>query len=132
MVLERPKSAGKMRKTDGKVIKKIDQLLDKHSDHKVAENLNEMGCLSGTGNPFNTRYVARLRKTYDLKSHYDRLREAGMLTIDEIAFKLDTCPATVGIWRRNGVLKYRATTVSGDYLYEDPGDNAPVKYERQK
>ena len=131
-VLERQKSAGQMRKTDAKVVKEIDRLLDKYPDHEVAGKLNETGYLSGTGNPFNTQYVARLRKTYDLKSHYDRLREAGILTIDEMALKLDAHPKTVGFWRRNGVLKSRATTVRGDHLYEDPGENPPVKYDRQK
>ena len=71
VVLPRPKSAGQLRKTDEKIIEEIDRLLDKYHDEEVAKELNERGYLSGTGHPFSVRIIAKLRKRYDLKSHYD-------------------------------------------------------------
>lgn len=132
VVLPLPQSAAQLRKTDKQIIEEIDCLLDNFMDLDVARHLNEKGCLSGTRHPFSRTIIAKLRKTYGLKSHYDRLREAGMLTEEEIASILGLDQKTVGIWRRNGLLVCRATTKRGDYLYEDPGDNPPQKYQRQR
>jgi hypothetical protein len=40
-----------------------------------------------------------------LKSRHDRLRDAGKLTMNEIAEQLDVSTNTVKIWRRNGLLR---------------------------
>ena len=130
VVLPRPKSAGQLRKTDEKIIEEIDRLLDKYHDEEVAKELNERGYLSGTGHPFSVRIIAKLRKRYDLKSHYDRLRAVGMLTADEVAAILGIDQSTVNVWRRLGRLKCRATTTKGEYLYENPSDNQPKKHQR--
>ena len=132
VVLPRPQTAAQMRKTDDKVIEEIDRLLDHYPDHDIAKQLNEQGYFSGTGRPFSTKIVARLRKSYGLESHYNRMRKAGMLTANEIALILNVDQATVNIWRRNGRLNGRATTAKGDYLYEAPGDNPPIKYQWQR
>ncbi len=132
VVLPVPLSAGKLRKTDRIVVEEIDHLLDNFPDCDVARQLNGKGYLSGTGHPFSVRIVAKLRKAYGIESHYDRLRDAGFLTVDEIALALGVDQTTVNIWRRNGRLKCRATTARGDYLYAPPGDNPPKKYQRQQ
>ena len=132
VLLPRPQSAGKLRKTDSKVLEQIDRLLDNGPDCDVARQLNEGGYLSGTGQPFSVRILAKIRKQYGIKSHCDRLRDAGMLTVDEIAVMLGVDQTTVNIWRRNGRLKCRATTARGDYLYALPGDNSPKKYQRHE
>lgn len=132
VVLPLPQSGGQLRKTDRKIIEEIDRLLENYTDFDVARQLNERGCLSGTGHQFNKIIVARLRKAYGLKSYHDRLREAGMLTVDEVASILGVDQGTVGKWRRSGFLVSRATTERGDYLYEDPGDNPHQKYQHQR
>lgn len=132
VVLPPPQSAGQLRKTASQVIEKIDHLLDDYPDCDVAKRLNEEGYISGTGQPFSARIVAKLRKCYGLKSYYDRLREAGLLTVNEIALMLGIDPSTVKVWRREGRLACRATTAKGNYLYEDPGDNPPEKYQWQR
>jgi hypothetical protein len=60
-------------------------LLNECTDEAIATHLNRNGFTSGKGGSFTTRAVARLRSQYQLKSRYDRLREAGMLTQTEIA-----------------------------------------------
>jgi hypothetical protein len=40
---------------------------------------------SGEGKPFTARIVARIQRSYDLTPRYDRLRKAGMLTVEEMA-----------------------------------------------
>ena len=70
--------------------------------------LNKRGLRTGEGKPFHRRIVARSRRAYGLKSRYDRLREAGMYTIEEMATLLGTCTDTVKQWGRHGLLLRRA------------------------
>jgi hypothetical protein len=71
--------------------------------------------------------VHSIRRTYGLKSRHDRLRDAGMLTLDEIANLLAVKPHTVKLWRRNGLLRAHAYNDKNECLYEHPGDDPPVK-----
>jgi len=40
---------------------------------------------SGEGKTFTARIVASIQRQYHLKARYDRLRDAGMLTVEEMA-----------------------------------------------
>ena len=73
-------------------------LLEEHTDGEVAALLNERALKSGEGRPFHRLMVRRIRDAYDLKSRYDRLRDAGMLTLAEIAAVLDVPEGTA--WTR--------------------------------
>lgn len=72
--------------------------------------------------------VRRVRIHYHLTSRYERLRERGLLTQDEVAPALGVCTATVKHWRRAGLLKAHADNDKPEYLYEPPGPNAPVRH----
>ncbi len=120
--------AWQLRQTDPKIIEKIDQLLEQHTDAEIADELNRQGLRSGTGSPFSDRIVAKLRKAYALKDRYQRLRQRGMLTAAEMARALDIAVGTLQVWRRAGRLKTHRTTGKGGYLYEPPGDHPPIKY----
>lgn len=130
--LPRSKNAWQLRQTDPHVIAAIDQLLDNYTDPQVAEQLNCQGLHSGTGREFHAGVVAKLRRAYGLKSRYERLREAGLLTAEEIAHQLAISVPSVKEWRRAGRLKAHATTGKGGYLYEPLDGPPPVKYARQK
>ena len=67
--------------------------------------LNQRGMVSGGGKPFSLRIVQRIRRDYGLKPRYDRLREAGMLTLGEMAELLRVTPTTVKIWRARALLR---------------------------
>lgn len=127
-----PPSAPQLRKTSPAVIAEIDRLLDHHTDAEVAAILNERGLTSGEGKPFHRLIVHNLRRTYELRSRYQRLRATGMLTLEEIAEQLDVCPATIKTWRLDGLLGAHAYNDKGQCLYERPGAEAPKKHKWRK
>jgi len=127
VILPPPQRSWESWMTSSDVIAEIDRLLDHHTHQEISAFLNERGLRSGKDQTFTTRYIARLQRNYKLKPRYDRLREAGMLTAQEIAQALGVNPKTIRIWRTHGLLQAHAYTDKGDYLYEPPGKDAPKK-----
>jgi hypothetical protein len=62
---------------------------------------------------------------YGLKPRYDRLRDLGMLTLDEIAKALTVHPTTVKTWAVHGLVRRHAYSDKPECLYESPGQDAP-------
>ncbi|MFM0068320.1 hypothetical protein [Paraburkholderia aspalathi] len=93
-----------LRQTPRAVIAEKDRLLNEYTEGETAEKLNGQGLISGSGKRFNSRMITRIRLSYELPSHHDRLRARGMLTLDEIAQRLNVMPSTVKSWRRAGLL----------------------------
>lgn len=93
--LPRPLTAWELRTTPADVVDEIDRLTDEYTDKKIVEILNQRGALSGCGQQFNSRIVARLRHEHQLKPRYDRLREKGLLTLEEMSTRLDMGPKCV-------------------------------------
>ena len=127
-----PLSAAQLRQTPKAVVDCIDRLLSELTDVGVAAELNRLGLRSGTGCSFTAFMVWRIRRTYGLTSQYDRLREVGMLTDEEMAHRLDVCLKTVHRWRIFGLLKAHAYNDKNQYLYEPVADGALVKRRGQK
>ena len=119
--------AWQLRQTSANIIAAIDALLDDHTEGDIARLLNARGHLSGEGLPFHTVMVQRLRRDYQLKTRYERLRKGGMLTLEETADLLGVSTHTVKIWRRRGLLRAHAYNDKNECLYEHPGDDHPVK-----
>lgn len=119
--------AWQLRQTSAEVVAEIDALLDDHTEGQIARILNERGHVSGEGLPFHALIVQRLRRDYELKTRYDRLREAGKLTLEETADLLGISTQTVKIWRRRGLLRAYDYNDKYECLYEHPGANPPVK-----
>jgi len=118
--------------TNREVIAEVDRLLDGHTDGQIAAMLNERGWHPGKGGMFTHSIIAWIQYHYRLRSRFDRLREAGMLTQQEIAHQLGVSEPTVRSWRRNGLLKAHAYNDRPGYVYEPVGTNAPRKYQRIK
>jgi hypothetical protein len=118
--------------TDSEVVSRIDRLLDTHTFGEIASTLNESGFKPGRGSRFTARYIARIQKQYSLRSRFDRLRERGMLTLDEMAGALSVNPKTVKIWAAHGLLKAHAYTDKPEHLYEPPGRDGPRKSQGMK
>jgi hypothetical protein len=78
--------------TDAEVVSRIDRLLDTHTFGEIASTLNDSGFKPGKGKRFTARYIARIQKHYLLRSRFDRLRDRGMLTLDEMAGALCVNP----------------------------------------
>jgi hypothetical protein len=132
LTLPRPLSAWELRITPAATIAEIDRLLDHHTESQIAVMLNQRGLHSGEGKPFHGRLVARIRRTHGLKSRYDRLRETGMYTVEQMATLLRTCTATVKQWGHHGLLRRHLYSDKNEHLYEPPGDVPPTKCQGTK
>jgi hypothetical protein len=132
LTLPLPQLAWQLRQTPSRIIAEIDTMLNDYTEAQIASLLNEQGVVSGAGKPFHAQMVRRLRRDYGLKKRYDRLRDAGMLTLEEMAMLLDVSTQTVKIWRRHGLLKDHAYNDKNECLYEPPGDDPPVKAQGRK
>ena len=113
--------------TPSAVVNEIDRLLNNHTVLQIAALLNEQGTESGTGKRFHPQLVTRLVRSYGLKPRYDRLREAGLLTLQEMADALHISPTHVKIWNRHGLIRGHAYNGKNECLFEPPGDDAPRK-----
>jgi len=132
LTLPRPLSHWEARKTPAEVVTEIDRLLDHHTEKEIAGILNERGVRSGDDKIFNSRAVARIRRRYQLKSRYDRLREKGLLTIEEMSDRLKLTPVWVRAWRDHGLLRAYPVSDRNICLYEDPGPDPPRKAQGTK
>ena len=122
--LPRPQRCWETRQLDAAVLHEIDRLLDEHTLGETADILNQRGHLSGCGKPFDGYRVGGLVRYHGMRTRFDRLRDRGLLTLDEMAERLGICKATVKRWRRRGRLKGIKLDDMGQYLYEDPGEKS--------
>ena len=127
-----PLCAWQQRVTPPTVVQEIDRLLDVHTVAQIADILNTRGMTPGAGASFHPQLVARLARTYRLKPRYDRLRERGMMTLQEMADKLRVTPHTVKIWLRRGLLRGHAYNDKNESLYEPLSVDAPRKTQGAK
>jgi hypothetical protein len=121
--LPRPLTAWELRTTPTEIVAEVDRLTDK----QIVEILNQRGALSGCGQRFNSRIIARLRSEYQLKPRYDRLREKGLLTLEEMSERLQIGAKCVITWRNHGLLRGHPVNDRNDWLYENPGPKPPCK-----
>jgi hypothetical protein len=128
VTVPRPAPAWALRRTNPEVVAEIDRLLDEYTDVDVARVLNERGCSSKHGTPVDIMMVARVRDHYHLKPRYERLRDRGLLTLDEVAQALGISTATAKQWRLAGLLRAHAYNDKQQCLYEPPGPDAPARY----
>ncbi len=132
LTLSIPLSAGEARRTGDDVVGEIDRMLDHHTDAQIASRLNQRGLRSGTGGAFTPKIVSRIRRNYQLKSHRDRLRDAGMLTLAELAEQLSVTSGTIKTWRNHGMLRVHVYNSKGECLYEPVNGSGPVKSQGRK
>ena len=126
-----PKPAWLLRQTSATVVAEIDRLLEDHTDGEIAALLNGQGLLSGEGKPFHRPMVRRLRIDYALRNRHARLLTRGLLTLHEMAQRLNICSDTLKRWRRAGLLKAHKYDDRGGYLFEPPGPDTPIKHQHQ-
>lgn len=126
-----PLNAWQGRKTSDYVLAQIDELLNHHTDAQAAAILNERGLKTGAEDAFSSESLRWVRYATGMKSYKERLREAGMLTIQEIAAQLGICDSTVRLWRRKGKIQGCTCNDKGEWLYHPPTKNPPIKYSRK-
>lgn len=114
-------------RTGPDVVMEIDRLLDDHAPPEIAALLNQRGLRPGRADRFSGAIINRIQKDYGLRSRYDRLHGAGLLTKEEMAALLGVTPQTVYRWWRSGLLNRYQYNEKGDCLYEQLGPGASVK-----
>jgi DNA invertase Pin-like site-specific DNA recombinase len=129
--LPRPRLAWELRQTDDAIVTEIDRLLDERTEGEIARILNDRELRSGEGVPFHSRLVAGIRRRYGLRTRYERLRQKGLLDLQEMAGLLGVHPDTVKKWRAAGLLEAFALNDKNEYLYQPPGENRPQKFKRK-
>ena len=126
-----PLSAWQMRKTSPEILEEIDRLFDNHTYEEIAQIFNGRGLLTRVGNSYRPVRIQRIQERYHLKSRYDRLREAGYLTVEETAQLLGVSAKTVQERRKRGLLKSVRVNDNPEYLYERPKmGNFPTEKEK--
>jgi hypothetical protein len=113
------------RQTPQATIDLIDQLLNEHTYRQVTEILAQQGITSGEGNTFTADRLRAHCDRYRLRSHYQRLRETGLLTLDEIAGELGAHPQSIKRWYRLGLITGRLADDRGTCLYHS-GQTRPT------
>jgi DNA invertase Pin-like site-specific DNA recombinase len=125
-------NAWQQRLTPHEVVEGIDRLLEQYNEIEIAEILNKRGYRSGEGCLFSASIVCRIRSRYGLKNRFDRMREAGLLTVKEMAELLAVSEGTVKTWKKHGILTAHAYNDRDQCLYEHPGDDPPSKMQGKK
>ena len=127
LVIDKPLPIARIRKTRPEVVRVADELLETYTDRQVATHLNELGYKNWRGQPFTYTKVSLLRRTYKLKSRFQRLRERGMLTGDELGRQLGVCATSIHDWGRAGLLRRHLYGNSHRCLYEPLGSVTLIK-----
>ncbi|MFI7644391.1 recombinase family protein [Nonomuraea sp. NPDC049400] len=123
-----PKPAWELRQTAPHVVAAIDDLLDHHTHAEIADILNARGLTSGEGRPFHRLIVMRIRDNYGLRSREQRLRDAGLLTLNQMANRLGVSTSTVKHWFHAGIVSGQCYNDKGQILYHPPGPNPPTPH----
>jgi DNA invertase Pin-like site-specific DNA recombinase len=132
LTLPIPPNATQLRKTPAAVVTAIDELLDHHTHAQIAGILNDRGLTSGEGRPFHRLIIRNIRDEYGLRSREQRLRDAGMLTLTQMAGRLQVPAKTVKIWYHAGLITGHPYNDKGQCLYPPPGPNPPARAQGRK
>ena len=131
LTLPRPLSFCEGHKQNPEMVAEMDRLLENYNYADTAHILNANGFRTGDGLSLTSIAVGYVRKSYGLKSRFDRLRERGLLTISKIAKACGVSIKTIGHWRQKGLVRAHAVTDRAQFLFEDPGPNPPQKHIRK-
>jgi len=124
LTVARPLRAWEAHATPAATIAVIDGLLADHTYDETVAILNQRRLTGGWGKPFTVPSLTQLCRNRGIPSLQDRLRAAGMLTLDEIADQLGVTPATVKVWQRRGDITGRRIDGRREHLYH-PGQTRP-------
>ena len=127
-----PQTAWELRQTSPQVVTAVDELPDHHTHAQIADILNTRGMVSGEGRPFHHLIIMRIRDHYQLRTREQRLRDAGMLTLTEIAALLSVSTGTVKAWHHAGLITGHPCNDKGQCLYPPPGPNPPTRTQGRK
>jgi Recombinase/Recombinase zinc beta ribbon domain len=123
--LPAPKNAWQLRATPAQLTELIDHLLDNCTYAQIAGQLNAAGHTSSNGHPWDGDRVAKLANYHQMPSHGQRLRDRGLLTLEQIANDLSAHPSSIKRWHRLGLLTGEQADDRGVFRYY-PGQTRPA------
>jgi DNA invertase Pin-like site-specific DNA recombinase len=132
LTLPVPEPAWKIRQAKPATITEIDKLLDHHTTAEIAAILQSRGLANGEGRPYNLTMVQRVIRTYHLPSRRQRLLDAGLIPLSQIAGLLGVSPGTVKIWYHAGIVSGQRYNDKGQVLYHPPGPNPPARHQGRR
>ena len=132
LTLPVPEPAWKIRQTKAATIAEIDRLLDHHTCAEIAGILRRRGLPNGEGRPFTPIMVHRVIRTYQLRSRRQRLLDAGLIPLSQMAGRLGVSTATVKDWYHAGIVTGQRYNDKGEVLYHPPGPNPPALHQGRR
>jgi hypothetical protein len=127
LCVDKPRPIAQIRKTAPEVVKLIDELLETSTDTQVAARLNELGHRNWRGESFSPKKVIVVRNAYKLRSRFERLRQRGMLTGEEMAQRLAVSSTTIHQLGRQGVLVRHLYGNNNRCLYAPPNGGQLIR-----
>ena len=115
--VSRPTPIARVRKTCPEVIQTLDELLETCSDQEAAAQLNALGFRNWKREAFTAKRVRYVRYVYGLTDRFQRLRERGFLTAEEMSRTIDLCVERVHQLGREGVLPRESYGAGKRWLY---------------
>ena len=127
-----PEPAWKIRQTPAATIAEIDNLLDHRTCAEIAAILRSRGLPNGEGRPFNPTMVQRVIRTYQLRPRRQRLLDAGLIPLHQMAERLGVSTGTVKIWYHAGIVSGQRYNDKDQVLYDPPGPNPPALHQGRR
>jgi DNA invertase Pin-like site-specific DNA recombinase len=124
LTVPRPLTAWEQHTTPAATVALIDELLAEHTYDETAKILNDRGLTGGWGKPFTVPSLTALCRARNIPGLRERLRDAGMLTLAEIAAEFGVTPATIKRWQRRAAITGRRIDGRRTHLYH-PGQTRP-------
>ena len=125
LTLPVPKRAWEIRQTPAATITAVDRLLDHHTCAEIAGILRSRGLANGEGKPLTAIMVQRVIRTYQLRSRRQRLLDAGLIPLSQMAERLGASTATVKDWYHAGIVSGQRYNDKGEVLYHPPDPANP-------
>ena len=132
LTLPVPEPAWKIRQTKASTIAEIDTLLDHHTCAEIAAILRNRGLPNGQGRHFTPTMVERVIRTYQLRSRRQRLLDAGLIPLAQMAALLGVSTGTVKIWHHAGIVSGQRYNDKGEVLYDPPAPNPPARHQGRR
>jgi DNA invertase Pin-like site-specific DNA recombinase len=125
LTLPVPRRAWEIRQTPAATITAVDRLLDHHTCAEIAGILRRRGLANGEGKPLTATMVQRVIRTYRLRSRRQRLLDAGLIPLTQMAALLGASTATVKDWYHAGIVSGQRYNDKGEVLYHPPDPGNP-------
>ena len=110
----------------GRTIAAIDRLLDHHTCAEIAAILRQPRPGQRRGEPFTATMVQRVIRTYQLRSRRQRLLDAGLIPLSQMAALLGVSTAhRQDLVPRRNCQRAQRYNDKGEVLYDPPGPNPP-------